>query len=68
MINGWKNERIGNLVYIVNGGTPSTNIQEYWNGDIIWVTPSDITKRKSKYIICSRRKSKRNKKRFNCRS
>jgi type I restriction enzyme S subunit len=50
MINGWKNERIGNLVYIVNGGTPSTNIQEYWNGDIIWVTPSDITKRKSKYI------------------
>ena len=56
MINGWKNERIGNLVYIVNGGTPSTNIQEYWNGDIIWVTPSDITKRKSKYISdCDRK-------------
>ena len=28
---------------VVSGGTPSTNISAYWNGDIAWCTPSDIT-------------------------
>lgn len=56
MLEGWKKEKIGNLVNIINGGTPSTNIANYWNGNIIWVTPSDITKRKSKYISESDRK------------
>ena len=56
MLEGWKKEKIGNLVNIINGGTPSTNIAKYWNGNIIWVTPSDITKRKSKYISESDRK------------
>jgi type I restriction enzyme S subunit len=47
---GWKIEKLGNLVTIVSGGTPRTSIPSYWNGGILWCTPTDITKNKSKYI------------------
>lgn len=29
---------------VVSGGTPSTSVSEYWDGDIAWCTPSDISK------------------------
>lgn len=50
MVTGWKKAKIGELTDIVNGGTPSTTIAEYWNGGINWCTPSDITKKKTKYL------------------
>ncbi len=33
---------MGDLVDVVGGGTPSTSIKEYWNGNINWFTPSEI--------------------------
>jgi len=33
-------ERIGS---IAGGGTPDTTVEEYWNGVIPWVVPSEIT-------------------------
>lgn len=44
---GWKMERIGSLCETIGGGTPSTDKPEYWNGNIKWVTPSDITSKSS---------------------
>ncbi|MDE6808231.1 MAG: restriction endonuclease subunit S, partial [Prevotella sp.] len=44
---GWKIERIGALCETIGGGTPSTEKAEYWNGNIKWVTPSDITSKSS---------------------
>lgn len=44
---GWKIERIGNVCDTIGGGTPSTSKEEYWGGNIKWVTPSDITSKKS---------------------
>lgn len=38
---------------IINGGTPDTANQEYWNGDILWVTLEDM---KQKYIYDTARK------------
>lgn len=29
---------------VVSGGTPSSNIDEYWNGDIFWATLADLPK------------------------
>jgi len=29
---------------IIGGSTPSTDHSEYWNGDVVWITPSDISK------------------------
>lgn len=38
----WVEERLGDSATIVGGGTPSTNIKEYWNGDIDWYSPAEI--------------------------
>ena len=31
---GWEEKRLGEIVEIVNGGTPSTGNEDYWNGNI----------------------------------
>lgn len=31
------------IVRVDSGGTPSTSVDEYWDGDIPWLTPKDIT-------------------------
>lgn len=47
----WSVKKLKDLVEIVNGGTPDTNNDSYWNnGNIKWATPTDITKNMSKYI------------------
>ena len=39
---GWVWTTVGELYDIVSGGTPSTKVSEYWNGDIPWITSADI--------------------------
>lgn len=46
----WEEKRLSELGNISSGGTPSTTKPEYWDGDINWVTPTDITKQDSIYI------------------
>lgn len=42
---------------IVSGGTPDTTVNEYWDGNINWVTPTDITALKgAKYLYGTKRK------------
>ena len=33
---------MGELAEIVGGGTPSTSVESYWNGDIDWYAPAEI--------------------------
>ena len=47
-------KNISDIVNVVGGGTPDTNISEYWDGNIQWFTPSEVGK--SKYISESERK------------
>ena len=49
----WEEKQLKSVCDIVGGGTPSTEHQEYWNGDIQWFTPSEIVK--SKYVTKSER-------------
>lgn len=42
--------RIDSVTKVVSGGTPSTQNPEYWDGDIIWLTPKDLSGYKSMYI------------------
>ena len=35
---------------IIAGGTPSTKINEYWNGKISWITPKDLSNYKERFI------------------
>ncbi|EAH5484877.1 restriction endonuclease subunit S [Campylobacter coli] len=42
-MNNWKKCKLGDIAEVVGGGTPSTKVDEYWNGDIAWITPKDLT-------------------------
>ncbi len=49
----WKETRVSQLGEIITGKTPSTTNQAYWNGEYIWITPTDILSKK--YISSSER-------------
>ena len=34
--------KIGDICEIVSGGTPKTSVENYWDGDIKWITPAEI--------------------------
>jgi type I restriction enzyme S subunit len=48
----WEEKRLGDVCEIAGGGTPDTDVPEYWNGDIQWFTPTEI---KGKYVSKSKR-------------
>lgn len=43
-------KRIYEIADVVGGGTPSTSNEEYWGGDIPWLSPADLTG----YRYCSK--------------
>lgn len=45
-----KRKKIKELGEIVNGGTPSTKVEEYWDGNIPWITPNDLSQNRDKWI------------------
>ena len=34
--------KLGELGEVVSGSTPKTNIKDYWDGEILWITPAEI--------------------------
>ena len=53
---GWERKKIVDVCETVGGGTPSTTVSDYWDGDITWVVPSDITRNGCLVLIDSERK------------
>ena len=53
---GWKKKKIENVCETVGGGTPSTKNPDYWDGDITWVVPTDITRNNCLALLNSERK------------
>ena len=51
----WPRSTLGEVCRIVNGGTPKTNVAEYWDGDHRWITPAEMGKRTTPYIAESAR-------------
>ena len=52
----WSLRTLDKVGKIVGGGTPKTTVPEYWNGNILWATPSDLTEIESNYIDDTERK------------
>jgi len=52
----WTKLENTNYFEIKLGGTPKTNVAEYWNGKIYWITPNDLNKLHSQYISNTERK------------
>lgn len=46
----WKYLSIGDCATVVGGGTPSTKNPEYWDGDISWISPKDLSNNTNKYV------------------
>ena len=48
---GWREKRVADLVRVIGGGTPDRGDSAYWrDGGTPWITPTDLTSNKSKYI------------------
>lgn len=53
----WRVASIADICDTVGGGTPSTKIQSYYEkGDILWVTPTDITRNFSLALLDTEKK------------
>lgn len=52
----WEVVELGDVAEIKSGGTPSTHQSEFWNGYILWCTPTDITSLSGKYLSDTNRK------------
>ena len=46
----WKEYKISDIADVIGGGTPSTSNSSYWNGNIPWLTPRDLTGYTKVYI------------------
>jgi len=53
---GWRRVRLGEIGKIISGSTPNTSRPDLWNGDIVWVTPDDLSRLRGKHIETSARK------------
>ena len=51
----WREVRLGDIGKTISGGTPESENSAYWEGDIRWATPTDITKLKSRFICSTAR-------------
>jgi len=52
---GWSKNKIKHFSKMITGTTPDSGNEKFWDGDIIWVTPADLSQRK-KYVSDSKRK------------
>lgn len=54
---GWEVKPIGDIIETLGGGTPKTEVAEYWeNGTIDWYSPTDLTKANALYSLGSAKK------------
>ena len=52
-VEGWETKRLDEIGTIFSGSTPSTSNRSLWDGDIVWVTPNDLSKLKTPYLYDS---------------
>ena len=46
----WNYLSINECADVIGGGTPSTKNPNYWDGNIPWISPKDLSNNKDKYI------------------
>lgn len=56
MRKGWVETSLGEVAEVVGGGTPSTTNPAFWDGEIIWLTPTEVTALDGKVVSDSVRK------------
>lgn len=46
----WENKNIEDIADVYNGATPSTINEQNYGGDIVWITPKDLSDQKQKFV------------------
>ncbi|GBE74028.1 restriction endonuclease subunit S [Microcystis aeruginosa NIES-87] len=46
----WKIYQLSEVTEIVSGGTPKSEVLEYWDGDVLWITPKDMGQAKTIFV------------------
>jgi type I restriction enzyme, S subunit len=41
---------LGEIAEVISGATPKTGVADYWDGDVLWATPADLSKLNTAYI------------------
>ena len=47
---GWETKSLFDVIQLVGGGTPKTEVAEFWDGNIKWISAKDITPNHKGYI------------------
>src|SRR6266571_9119287 len=53
---GWEEKRLDEWGTIISGSTPSTAVPEFWDGNIVWLTPFDLSRVATPYLTESHKK------------
>lgn len=48
---GWRMGSILEIATLLSGGTPKTDVPEFWNGTLNWISAKDITSSNNEFII-----------------
>jgi type I restriction enzyme S subunit len=55
-VSAWKRYTLSECCEIVSGATPSTSVDAYWDGDVCWATPKDLSDLEGHFISDTPRK------------
>ncbi|MEU4816988.1 restriction endonuclease subunit S [Micromonospora aurantiaca] len=55
-MSAWQKTRLSDCCEIISGATPKTGVEEYWDGEIPWATPKDLSVLRGTYIDDTPRK------------
>ena len=55
----WAFVRLKHIGTVIGGGTPKTNVPSFWDGEIPWLTPADLSGHKEIYVSAGGRNIKR---------
>jgi type I restriction enzyme S subunit len=53
---GWRVAKLGEILDVKGGTTPSTKIEEYWNGEYSFATPKDLSSLQSPFLLKTERR------------
>lgn len=53
---GWRVAKLGDILDVKGGTTPSTKVEEYWNGEYSFATPKDLSSLQSPFLLKTERR------------
>ncbi len=49
----WEEKSLLEIIQLVGGGTPKTSVEDYWNGNVFWLSGGDIASNHKSFVVSS---------------